>query len=239
MRRTGSGRTAMLRADAVYNRCAPCRPAQPVSRHHVMNAADLSAILTRRSGSNFYYSFLFLPKRKRHAIYALYAFCRTVDDAVDQGAATPSEQRRILADWRLELGARVRGPPDAADRPASRRGGPGLPRPAPAPRGDPRRRRDGHRQAALRLVRGALRVLLPGGGGGRSGLHRGLRLHGPPGPGLRGQPGSRAPAHEHHARPPHGRRAGPHLPAARRDPAVRVLGGRARSTGGTRRRSWG
>jgi 15-cis-phytoene synthase len=68
-----------------------------------MNAADLSAILTRRSGSNFYYSFLFLPRRKRHAIYALYAFCRTVDDAVDQGAATPSEQRRILADWRQEL----------------------------------------------------------------------------------------------------------------------------------------
>ena len=62
-----------------------------------MNAADLSAILTRRSGSNFYYSFLFLPKRKRHAIYALYAFCRTVDDTVDQGAASPSEQRRILA----------------------------------------------------------------------------------------------------------------------------------------------
>ena len=62
-----------------------------------MNAADLSAILTRRSGSNFYYSFLFLPRRQRHAIYALYAFCRTVDDAVDQGAATPIEQRRTLA----------------------------------------------------------------------------------------------------------------------------------------------
>jgi phytoene synthase len=76
-----------------------------------MNAADLSAILTRRSGSNFYYSFLFLPKRKRHAIYALYAFCRTVDDAVDQGAATPSEQRRVLADWRVELARAYDGHP--------------------------------------------------------------------------------------------------------------------------------
>ena len=76
-----------------------------------MNAADLSAILTRRSGSNFYYSFLFLPKRKRHALYALYAFCRTVDDAVDQGSATPSEQRRVLADWRLELARAYDGHP--------------------------------------------------------------------------------------------------------------------------------
>lgn len=74
-----------------------------------MNAADLSAILARRSGSNFYYSFLVLPPRKRQAIYALYAFCRTVDDAVDQGATTPSEQRRILADWRLELARAYEG----------------------------------------------------------------------------------------------------------------------------------
>ncbi|MGH7266568.1 MAG: presqualene diphosphate synthase HpnD [Candidatus Rokuibacteriota bacterium] len=68
-----------------------------------MNAAELVATLTRRSGSNFYYSFLFLPHRKRAAMYALYAFCRTVDDAVDQGAGGPGDQRRILADWRSEL----------------------------------------------------------------------------------------------------------------------------------------
>src|SRR4029078_11085944 len=86
-------------------------PARAATSHHVMNAADLSAILTRRSGSNFYYSFLFLPKRKRLAIYALYAFCRTVDDAVDQGAATPSEQRRVLADWRRGVARRYDGRP--------------------------------------------------------------------------------------------------------------------------------
>jgi phytoene synthase len=68
-----------------------------------MNAADLSAALARRSGSNFYYSFLFLPRPKREAIYALYAFCRTVDDAVDHGGGTPGEQRRVLAEWRAEL----------------------------------------------------------------------------------------------------------------------------------------
>jgi phytoene synthase len=68
-----------------------------------MNAAELVATLTRRSGSNFYYSFLFLPRRKREAMFALYAFCRTVDDAVDQSSATPSEKVRALAEWRMEL----------------------------------------------------------------------------------------------------------------------------------------
>src|SRR5262245_32055183 len=68
-----------------------------------MNAAELVATLTRRSGSNFYYSFLFLPRRKREAMYALYAFCRTVDDAVDGDGGTPSEQRRVLTEWRTEL----------------------------------------------------------------------------------------------------------------------------------------
>jgi phytoene synthase len=36
------------------------------------------------SGSSFYYSFLFLPPPRRHAITALYAYCREVDDAVDE-----------------------------------------------------------------------------------------------------------------------------------------------------------
>ena len=36
------------------------------------------------SGSSFYYSFLFLPEQKRKAITALYAFCREVDDIVDE-----------------------------------------------------------------------------------------------------------------------------------------------------------
>ena len=40
------------------------------------------------SGSSFYYSFMFLPPERRQAITALYAFCREVDDVVDN-AATP------------------------------------------------------------------------------------------------------------------------------------------------------
>jgi phytoene synthase len=37
-----------------------------------------------QSGSSFYYSFLFLPEERRRAIIALYAFCREVDDVVDE-----------------------------------------------------------------------------------------------------------------------------------------------------------
>lgn len=76
-----------------------------------MNAAALVAALTRKSGSNFYYSFLFLSPRRRRAMEALYAFCRTVDDAVDQAGVNPADQRRTLAEWRAELGRVYAGEP--------------------------------------------------------------------------------------------------------------------------------
>src|SRR5205823_977223 len=49
-------------------------------------AADYCRKLTARSRSNFYFAFLFLPKHKREALYAVYAFCRLVDDAADDAA---------------------------------------------------------------------------------------------------------------------------------------------------------
>jgi phytoene synthase len=45
---------------------------------------SLAARITRQSGTNFYYAFRILPARKRRAIYALYSFCRVVDDCVDE-----------------------------------------------------------------------------------------------------------------------------------------------------------
>jgi phytoene synthase len=54
-------------------------------------STSLSARLTRKSQSNFYYAFLTLPDEKRRGIYALYSFCRAVDDCVDEpdgGGAT-------------------------------------------------------------------------------------------------------------------------------------------------------
>lgn len=58
--------------------------------------------LTRRSGSNFFYSFLFLPKASREAIYAVYAFSRAVDDVVDE-MEDASKATELLAGWRHEI----------------------------------------------------------------------------------------------------------------------------------------
>ncbi len=57
-----------------------------------------------QSGSSFYYSFLFLPPERRRAITALYAFCREVDDVVDE-ASDPTVAAAKLAWWRTEVAA--------------------------------------------------------------------------------------------------------------------------------------
>ncbi|MDR2219948.1 MAG: presqualene diphosphate synthase HpnD [Methylobacillus sp.] len=54
------------------------------------------------SGSSFYYSFLFLPKPKRQAITALYAFCREVDDVADECSDVNIAHAK-LAWWRSEI----------------------------------------------------------------------------------------------------------------------------------------
>lgn len=55
-----------------------------------------------QSGSSFYYSFLFLPPERRKAITALYAFCREVDDVVDE-CEEHSVARMKLAWWRSQI----------------------------------------------------------------------------------------------------------------------------------------
>ena len=57
-----------------------------------------------QSGSSFYYSFLYLPAEKRRAITALYAFCREVDDVVDE-CSDEAVARAKLAWWRQEVNA--------------------------------------------------------------------------------------------------------------------------------------
>jgi len=63
-----------------------------------------------KSGSSFYYSFLFLPPERRRAITALYAFCREVDDVVDE-VTDPVVARAKLAWWRQEIAAAFAGSP--------------------------------------------------------------------------------------------------------------------------------
>jgi phytoene synthase len=58
--------------------------------------------------TNFYYSFLVLPAEKRHAIVAVWDFCRAVDDAVDE-IADAAEAACEIARWRKELAASFDG----------------------------------------------------------------------------------------------------------------------------------
>ena len=64
-----------------------------------------------QSGSSFYYAFLFLPPERRRAITALYAFCREVDDAVDEPSEA-SVARVRLAWWRDEVARLYAGRPE-------------------------------------------------------------------------------------------------------------------------------
>ena len=63
-----------------------------------------------RSGSSFYYAFLFLPPPRRAAITAFYAFCREVDDVVDE-VTDPGVAATKLAWWRNEVAAAFSGQP--------------------------------------------------------------------------------------------------------------------------------
>ena len=63
-----------------------------------------------QSGSSFYYAFLFLPPPRRAAITAFYAFCREVDDVVDE-VSDPGVAATKLAWWRGEVGEAFAGRP--------------------------------------------------------------------------------------------------------------------------------
>jgi 15-cis-phytoene synthase len=65
---------------------------------------------TKQSGSNFYYSFLFLPRPRREAMYTIYTFCRMVDTAVDD-PLPGSNVTEVLAGWRKEVSAAYTGHP--------------------------------------------------------------------------------------------------------------------------------
>jgi phytoene synthase len=76
-----------------------------------MNAGRFVSRVTRQSRSNFFYAFLCLPRPQREAIYAVYAFCRIVDDAVDLGHDRDA-QRTALAAWRDEIARVYDGAPE-------------------------------------------------------------------------------------------------------------------------------
>jgi phytoene synthase len=75
-----------------------------------MNPHEYCQQKAAASGSSFYYSFLFLPRPKRLAITALYAFCREVDDVADE-CSDINIARTKLAWWRSEVGNLYAGNP--------------------------------------------------------------------------------------------------------------------------------
>jgi len=60
------------------------------------------------AGSSFYWAMRLLPEARREAMYAIYAFCREVDDIADSDAPEAAK-REGLADWRNEIGAMFAG----------------------------------------------------------------------------------------------------------------------------------
>ena len=75
-----------------------------------MNPHDYCQDKAAKSGSSFYYSFMFLPAERRQAITALYAFCREVDDVVDECHDLSLAQTK-LEWWRQEVGRVYGGTP--------------------------------------------------------------------------------------------------------------------------------
>ncbi|MBI4349048.1 MAG: presqualene diphosphate synthase HpnD [Elusimicrobia bacterium] len=58
---------------------------------------------TAAQGSNFYAGFLFLPRDKRRALTAVYAYCRMIDDIVDSGHLPEAQAQKMLDFWREEV----------------------------------------------------------------------------------------------------------------------------------------
>ena len=62
-----------------------------------------SQALTRKSASNLALAFVLLPREKRDAMSALYAFCRAVDDVADEDVVPVETRREQLAAWRADI----------------------------------------------------------------------------------------------------------------------------------------
>ena len=67
--------------------------------------------VTVASGTSFYWAMRFLPRARREAMFAIYAFCREVDDIADD-EGTPDDKRRRLDIWRDEIDSLFAGTPE-------------------------------------------------------------------------------------------------------------------------------
>jgi len=66
---------------------------------------ELRAVEQKVAGSSFYSAMRVLPKEERHAMFAIYAFCRAVDDIADDGIGTREQRQQLLEQWRDDVAA--------------------------------------------------------------------------------------------------------------------------------------
>ncbi len=90
--------------------------AEPLLQEPTGNARDYVHDVVTRSGSSFTWGMRLLPRPRREAMYAIYAFCREVDDVAD-GPGTREQKMAELAEWRVEIDRLYAGTPS---RPTAR-----------------------------------------------------------------------------------------------------------------------
>ncbi len=106
-RRAPAGENARAEIDTEPHQGTPTAP--HLTHRSLHQAYEYCQQITRRSSSNFYYAFRLLTPERRAALYAVYAFCRFVDDiADDEGRRDPAA---LLARWRDELSQVYAGTP--------------------------------------------------------------------------------------------------------------------------------
>jgi squalene synthase HpnD len=74
-----------------------------------IGAPAARAVQKRASGSSFYIAMRLMPAEERDAMFAIYAFCRKVDDIADDGIGTRAERHERLEGWRRDLRALYEG----------------------------------------------------------------------------------------------------------------------------------
>jgi squalene synthase HpnC/squalene synthase HpnD len=110
------GRALVSRAIARKPKPATTQAAGAFSANSVAASYEECQRIIKAAHSNFYYAFYLLPRPKRNALTALYAFMRLVDDVADEGDNIPDKQR-ALAKWRAAFDAAVTRSPESQNTP--------------------------------------------------------------------------------------------------------------------------
>ena len=76
-----------------------------MSKHETLPPSQAAAVKKKASGSSFYLAMRLMPRQERDAMFAIYAFCRKVDDIADDGLGTRPERHEKLEAWRYDLDA--------------------------------------------------------------------------------------------------------------------------------------